>query len=58
MTFATKITVLRILLIPVFVAFGSGGGTGSKSKLYRYDRDLKDPVLLAEGLRVPAVAFY
>ncbi len=35
----------------VFVAFGSGWSTGSKSKLYRFDTQLQNPVLLAEGLR-------
>jgi hypothetical protein len=35
----------------VFVAFGSGWSTGSKSKLYRFDRSLRNPKLLAEGLR-------
>jgi hypothetical protein len=35
----------------VFVAFGSGWSTGSKSKLFRFDRDLQNPVQLAEGLR-------
>jgi hypothetical protein len=35
----------------VFVAFGSGWSLGSKSKLYRFDRQLANPVKLAEGLR-------
>lgn len=35
----------------VFVAFGSGWSTGSKSKLYRLDRQLQNPKLLMEGLR-------
>jgi acetyl esterase/lipase len=35
----------------VFVAFGSGWSTGSKSKLYRFDLQLQNPVLIAEGLR-------
>ncbi|GAB6167153.1 hypothetical protein JCM19992_31530 [Thermostilla marina] len=35
----------------VFVAFGSGWSLGSKSKLYRFRRDLSEPVQLAEGLR-------
>jgi hypothetical protein len=35
----------------VFVAFGSGWSTGSKSKLYRFDAELQNPRLLAEGLR-------
>lgn len=35
----------------VFAAFGSGGSLGSKSKLYRFDRDLKNPTIIAEGLR-------
>jgi hypothetical protein len=35
----------------VFIAFGSGWSTGSKSKLFRFDRQLSNPVLLAEGLR-------
>ncbi len=48
---SVRISGIAVLGDHVFVAFGSGGGTGSKSKLYRYDRDLKGPVLLAEGLR-------
>lgn len=35
----------------VFVAIGSGWSTGSKSKLFRFNRDFEQPVLLAEGLR-------
>ncbi len=35
----------------VFVAFGSGWSLGSKSKLFRFDRNLDNPTLLAEGLR-------
>lgn len=35
----------------VFVAFGSGWSTGSKSKLYRLSRDLEGPQLIDEGLR-------
>jgi sugar lactone lactonase YvrE len=35
----------------VFVAFGSGWSLGSKSKLFRFDRELQNPKLLAEGLR-------
>jgi hypothetical protein len=35
----------------VFVAFGSGWSMGSKSKLFRVDRDLENPQVLAEGLR-------
>lgn len=35
----------------VFVAFGSGWSLGSKSKLFRFDRKLEKPQLLAEGLR-------
>lgn len=35
----------------VFVAFGSGWSKGSKSKLYRFDRQFENPVQLAEGLR-------
>ena len=35
----------------VFVAFGSGWSTGSKSKLYRFDLELENPKQLAEGLR-------
>jgi hypothetical protein len=35
----------------VFVAFGSGWSTGSKSKLYRLDLQLENPLLLMEGLR-------
>ena len=35
----------------LFVAFGSGWSLGSKSKLFRFDRKLKNPKLLAEGLR-------
>ncbi len=46
-----RISGVAVLGDHVFVAFGTGGGTGSKSKLYRYGRDLQNPVLLAEGLR-------
>ena len=35
----------------MFVAFGSGWSMGSKSKLFHYDLDLKNPKLLAEDLR-------
>jgi hypothetical protein len=35
----------------VFVAFGSGWSLGSKSKLFRFDLELENPKLLAEGLR-------
>ena len=35
----------------VFVAFGSGWSTGSKSKLFRFDLDWENPKLLDEGLR-------
>ena len=35
----------------VFVAFGSGWSTGSKSKLYRFGLDWENPKLLDEGLR-------
>jgi len=35
----------------VFVAFGSGWSLGSKSKLFRFDRELENPKMLAEGLR-------
>ena len=35
----------------LFVAFGSGWSMGSKSKLFRLDSQLANPVLLAEGLR-------
>jgi len=35
----------------VFVAFGSGWSLRSRSKLFRYDRQLDNPKLIAEGLR-------
>jgi len=35
----------------VFVCYGTGWSMGSKSKLFRFDRELENPVLLAEGLR-------
>jgi len=35
----------------LFVAFGSGWSTGSKSKLFRFDLDLGNPKMLADGLR-------
>lgn len=35
----------------VFVTFGSGWSLRSKAKLYRFDKDLKNPLKLAEGLR-------
>jgi len=35
----------------LFVAFGAGWSLRSKSKLVRFDLELKDPKLLAEGIR-------
>lgn len=35
----------------VFVAFGSGWSLLSKSKLFRFDRELRRPKLVAEGMR-------
>jgi len=35
----------------VFVCYGTGWSMGSKSKLFRFDRELENPKLLAEGLR-------
>ncbi len=35
----------------VYAAFGSGWSMGSKSKLFRFDRQLENPELRAEGLR-------
>ena len=35
----------------VFVALGAGWSMGSKSRLFRFDRQLGNPKLLAEGLR-------
>ncbi|NQT13215.1 MAG: hypothetical protein HQ582_10730 [Planctomycetes bacterium] len=46
-----KISGIAVAGSDVFVAFGSGWSTGSKSKLYRFDRSLNNPKLLAEGLR-------
>ncbi len=47
----TRLSGIAVGRNHVFVAFGSGGGTGSKSVLFRFDRDLQNPTLLAEGLR-------
>jgi peroxiredoxin len=35
----------------VFIAFGIGWHLGAKAKLFRFDRDLGQPKMLAEGLR-------
>jgi len=48
---AVRISGIAAMGDHVFVAFGSGGGTGSKSELFRFDRDLQNPSQLAEGLR-------
>ncbi len=45
-----RISGIAVTKDHVFVAFGSGWSHGSKSKLFRFDRDLENPVLLAEGL--------
>jgi hypothetical protein len=46
-----RISGIAVSPSDVFVAFGSGWSLGSKSKLFRFDRDLSNPQLLAEGLR-------
>jgi sugar lactone lactonase YvrE len=46
-----RISGIAVSARDVFVAFGSGWSLGSKSKLFRFDRDLSHPQLLAEGLR-------
>jgi hypothetical protein len=46
-----QISGIAVSSTDVFVAFGSGWSLGSKSKLFRFDRDLSNPQLLAEGLR-------
>ena len=46
-----RISGIAVSETDAFVAFGSGWSLGSKSRLFRFDRDLGDPQLLAEGLR-------
>jgi DNA-binding beta-propeller fold protein YncE len=46
-----RISGIAVSPSDVFVAFGSGWSLGSKSRLFRFDRDLGNPRLLAEGLR-------
>ncbi len=46
-----RITGIAVTETDIFVAFGSGWSLLSKSKLYRFDRDLENGNLLAEGLR-------
>lgn len=46
-----RISGIAVSSTDVFVAFGSGWSLGSKSKLFRFDRDLSNAQLLAEGLR-------
>jgi len=48
---AVRVSGIAVSGDSVFVAFGAGWSLGSKSKLFRFDRRLNDPVLLAEGLR-------
>lgn len=48
---AKRISGIAASKTDVFVAFGSGWSTRSKSKLYRFDRDLEHPSELADGLR-------
>ena len=50
-TLRIRVTGVAVTDKDVFVAFGSGWSTISTSKLYRFDRDLGSPKLLAEGLR-------
>ena len=46
-----RVSGIAVLQDDLFVAFGSGWSMGSKSKLFRLDRELENPVLLADGLR-------
>ena len=46
-----RISGIAVSETDVFVAFGSGWSLGSKSRLFRFDPDLGDPRMLAEGLR-------
>lgn len=50
-TLRLRISGIAVGETDVFVAFGSGWSTVAKSKLFRFDRELQDPKLLAEGLR-------
>ena len=47
----TRVSGLAVSEGDVFIAFGSGGSTGSRSKLFRMDRDFENPKMLREGLR-------
>lgn len=46
-----RVSGLAVTERDVFVACGSGWSMGSKSKLFRVNRDLEDPQPLADGLR-------
>ena len=46
-----RVSGIAVTKQDVFVAFGSGWSTVSTSKLFRFDRELKNPQLLAEGIR-------
>ena len=46
-----RVSGIAVTDTDVFVAFGSGWSLVSSSKLFRFDRELGNPTLLAEGLR-------
>jgi len=48
---AQRVSGIAVMGDDVFVAFGAGWSMGSKSKLFRFDRDLENPTMVAEGLR-------
>jgi len=46
-----RISGLAVTERDLFAAIGAGGGRSSRSKLFRFDRDVDNPTLLAEDLR-------
>ncbi len=47
----TRVSGIAVSDKDVFASFGSGWSLGSRSKLFRFDRGLGNPQMLAEGLR-------
>ncbi len=50
-TLRLRVSGIAVTEKDVFVAFGSGWSRVSTSKLFRFDRELENPQLLAEGIR-------
>lgn len=48
---ANRISGMAVTDNFLFVTFGSGWSTGAKAKLFRFDLDLENPTVIAEGLR-------